>query len=364
MTKTPLLLAALAIAAPADAQQVVEIDHSSGRTIIDDQWRSMNSKLVIADWDNGRLYVKDREEPDGIMIFSLETGEHLHTVQTFRGNGPFELSDGWFSMALTGDGGLYVSGMSRILTYDSAYQPTDTWTPRAPPSHAVCDLGGKPAVPLRGGVLRHEREAIGPNAVNDSILGMVRSEEEAFPLAVQVMTARMICTDDMAIVVPSYRRLPESELSTNESRDSVFVYHLDGTANRIAIPSDYTGDRCVQKVRIGTQETERPCPPWTANLQPSFDDLGNLVLSSSDKRIAGAIIDMDTGCYTIVRKDEERDLHIRMVAVRGDSVLVFHNDRGVHNGEPTVYANNAIKASVHPVRRVSGNPCPGMLSGR
>ena len=44
----------------------------------------MNSKPVIAGWDNGRLYVKDREEPDGIMIFSLETGEHLHTVRTFR----------------------------------------------------------------------------------------------------------------------------------------------------------------------------------------------------------------------------------------------------------------------------------------
>ena len=34
-------------------------------------------------------------------------------------------------------------------------------------------------------------------------------------------------------------------------------------------------------------ETERPCPPWTANLQPSNDDLGNLVLSSYDKHTAG-----------------------------------------------------------------------------
>ncbi len=130
------------------------------------------------------------------------------------------------------------------------------------------------------------------------------------------------------------------------------------------VTADWDGDDdCVQKVQIGTMESERPCPKWTANLQPSFDDRGNLVLSSYDKRIAGPVVDIATGCHAIIRKDEERDMHLRVVAVRGDSVLVFHNDRGVHNGQPTVFANNAVKASVHPVRRISGEPCRGMLSG-
>ena len=363
MTRTSLLLAALAVAAPGTAQQVVEIDYSTGRTIIDDEWRAMASRPVTADWDAGRLYVKDREEPDGIMIFSLETGEHLHTIVIPRGDGPFELSDGWFSMALTDDGGMFVSGMKRILTYDSAHQPVSTWTPRAPASWAVCNLGGKPAVPLRNAVLRYESEAIGPEAVNDSLIGEVRSADEVFDIGMQVVSARMVCTDDMAIVVPSYRRFRENQLAVTTGQDSLLVYRIDGTAGHIPVPSGHIDDDCVQKVQIGSDRSERPCPPWTANLQPSFDDRGNLVLSSYDSRVAGAVVDIDTGCHAIIRKDEERDMHLRVVAVRGDSVLVFHNDRGVHNGAPTVFANSAVKASVHPVRRVSGTPCPGMLAG-
>ena len=365
MTGTPLLLASLAAPAPGAAQQVVEIDYTSGRTIIDDEWRAMRSRPVTADWESGKLYVKDPEEPDGIMIFSLETGEHLHTISIRKGDGPFELSDGWFSLALTDDGGLHVSGMKRIITYDSAYQAVSSWTPRAPASQAVCNLGGRPAVPLRHGVLRYENEAIGPGAVSDTLIHLVgmRSGEEVFDIGMQTVTARMVCTDDMAIVVPSYRRFRENELATHTGQDSLLVYRVDGTAGHIPLPAEYIDDDCVQKIRIGDMESERPCPPWTANLQPSFDGRGNLVLSSYDKRIAGAVIDIATGCHTIVRKDVERDMHLRMVAVRGDSVLVFHNDKGVHDGKPTVFANSAVKASVHPVRRVSGEPCPGMLSG-
>ena len=58
-------LIALAIAAPARAQHVVEIDYSTGRTIIDHEWRAMNSDDAMPDWDRGRLYVRDGEEPHG-----------------------------------------------------------------------------------------------------------------------------------------------------------------------------------------------------------------------------------------------------------------------------------------------------------
>ena len=363
MTRTSLLLTALAVPVSGAAQQVVEVDYSAGRTIIDDEWRSMHSRPVTVDWDAGRLYVKDGEEPDGIMIFSLETGEHIHTISIRRGHGPAELPDGWFSLALAGDGGLHVSGMKRVITFDAAYQPVDTWTPRAPASQAVCTLGGRPAVPLRNGVLRYEGGAIGSEAVDDSLIGVVRSEEEVFDIGMQVTTARMVCTDDMAIVVPSYRRFIENQLAVTTGQDSLLVYRLDGTAGHIPLPTEYVDDDCVQRIRIGPDRSERPCPPWTANLQPSFDGRGNLVLTSYDRRIAGAVIDIATGCHTIVRKDEERDKHLRMVAVRGDSVLIFHNDQGTHNGQPTVFANSAVKASVHPVRRISGEACPGMLSG-
>ena len=81
-----LVLSAL----PADAQQVLEIDFTNGRTIIDDEWRSMGSHLMAVDWSRSILYVDDDEEPEGIMAFSLETGDWLRTVPTPKGDGPFE----------------------------------------------------------------------------------------------------------------------------------------------------------------------------------------------------------------------------------------------------------------------------------
>ena len=176
------------------AQQIVEVDYSAGRTIIDDEWRAMRHTPVIADWDRGRLYVHDPQEPDGVMAFSLGTGEHVATIPAPRGDGPFEFSQGWRSMALADDGGLHVSGNRRVVTYDSNYQPITTWTPHAPPRWAVCDLGGKPAVPTRGGVLRYEAEAIGPSAVvGDSIMGIVRSEEEMITAGYQFSAPRLVC---------------------------------------------------------------------------------------------------------------------------------------------------------------------------
>ena len=340
----------------------------------------MDSDYVMPDWDRGRLYVKDREAPDGVMVFSLETGEHLTTVQVLKGEGPFEIADQWRGMALAGDGGLYIAGDRRVITYDSSFQPIGTWTPRAPPRWAVCELGGKPAVPIQGGVLRHELEAIGPSAVVDTILDSkvsVRSVEEAGARALvaglEMMSTRMICTDDMAIVVTTYRGFQgEGQVMSNEGPDSVFIYRLDGTMNRVAVPGDYVDADCVVSFRLGGQKMTRPCRPWNARLNPSFDGRGNLVLSGSHREIAGVIIDMDTGCYALVRKypgtrdeilDEDADMHIRMVGVRGDSALMFHNDRGTAaDGRPTYFSNSAVKVSLHPVRTVSDDPCAGMLA--
>ena len=58
---------------PATAQEVVEIDMELGRTIIDSEYRSLYSGRAVVDWDRGLLYGDDREEPEGIMVFSLAT---------------------------------------------------------------------------------------------------------------------------------------------------------------------------------------------------------------------------------------------------------------------------------------------------
>ena len=374
MIGAALLLAGMAIPATASAQQVVEIDYTAGRTIIDSEWRAMHSSPVMADWDSGRLYVRDAEEPDGIMVFSLETGEHLRTIQAPRGDGPFEFSQGWRSMALASDGGLHVSGGRRVITYDPSYQPTRSWTPRVPVAGAVCDIGGLPVVPTQRGALRYEDETIGPRAIADTLYhssDRFRSVEavasELQSMSLRAMFTRMICTNEMAIVVATYSTMhqlsPEFSRPVSSGADSIFTYHLDGSTERVIIPLGNVDEdeNCTETIGLSGRTFEMPCESWAARMQPSLDDSGNLVLSSLDHRIAGVIIGMDTGCHALVRKDEDEDKHIRMVAVRGDSVLVFHADRDVRSGRPTIFPNNSVKASVHPVRRVEGEPCAGML---
>lgn len=354
MGRSALLLTVLA-ASPAGAQQIVEVDYEAGRTILDSEWRSMRMAPVVVDWDRARFYVRDAEEPDGIMVFSLESGDHLHTIPTPRGDGPFEFSQGIRSMALTGDGGLHVAGLVRVVTYDANYEPVSTWTPQAHPRSGVCDLGDKPAVPVRGGVLRHESETLGRDAVTGDKLGIVRSEGELVAIGLQLSSSRLVCTEDRAFTVITYRDAMSETLTRSQVPDSIFVHHLDGGTDRLFLPDEYTEDWDCRKG--GTV-----CPPWSARLRPSFDGHRNLVLLGTDLRIGGAIVNPDTGCYALIRKDTEKfsDRHLIPVAVRGDSILVFGQDRN----SSTVFMGSAVKASVHPLRRVSGEPCPGMLSAR
>lgn len=154
----------------------------------------------------------------------------------------------------------------------------------------------------------------------------------------------MICTENRAFVV----------LSHEEGPDSVFMYHSSGEVDRVSVPTEFTED-------WGCKIDGKPCPPWSRSLQPSFDDRGNLVLFSADWRTAGTIINPETGCYAIVKKDVRNDLTRVPVRVRGDSVLVFAQDQG-ENGTPRLFMGSANKVSMHPLRTVSGEPCeaPGV----
>lgn len=345
MTARYLLLATLAVPAGGSAQQIVEIDYSVGRTIIDDEWRAINPAEVVTDWTRGLLYVQDKEEPDGVMVFSLETGEWVRTIPTPRGDGPFEFSQGTASMASARDGGLYISGLRRVITYDPDGVPVSTWTPRAAMRKAVCDLGGKPTVPVLNGVLRYETETIGSGA-SSGVAITAGSEEEGLAIARVILTSRIACTEDRAFVVMTY----------DEGPDSVHVYHANGEAGRIAVPTDFAYDD-EWKCEINGQ----PCPPWSRMLRPSLDDRGNLVLFGIDRRTAGAIINPETGCYAILRKDPLNDGARLPVRVRGDSAVVFQQDSRERNGRRQVFMGSTNKVSVHPLRRTSGEPCPGML---
>ena len=359
----PWVAGLVALLAPAlDAQQVLEIDFTTGRTIIDDEWRSMSGS-VAADWDRNILYVKDDEEPEGIMAFSLETGEWIRTIPTPRGDGPHEFSQGRDGIDIARGGGLYISGLLRVIEYDPQGRPIDSWRPVAPPTGEVCNFAGAPAVLTHGGLVRR-----GPNGTDEAI-GPVSARlhaetpADARAMTLGLLNAKIACSEDAAYVLMSKGYL----MADGEGVHSILVYHRNGEEGRLAVPAEGADGRtkCEEKVTAGGgRPRTRPCPHWSQSAKMSLDDLGNVVLFGMDSQTHGAIINPVTECYALVRSTTGP--RYRPVGIQADSVLVFRNatievtdqqGRTVNS----VLMDSATRASLHPLRRVSGEPCPGML---
>ena len=360
--QTWLSLGLVLLAGPvASAQQVVEIDLEAGRTIIDDEWRSMYTGLIAVDWDGDILYVEDDEEPEGIMAFSLETGGWIRTISTPEGDGPREFPQGAKGMDIAPGGGVYVSGYIRVIEYDPEGIPLDSWRPEPPSSGKVCDFGGAPAVPTYEGVVRRgpegTSEGIGPGQEED-LVNPVSRERLRRPGAQWTTRTRIVCSEDAAYVVMTY----------DEGPDSVFVYHRSGAVGRLPVPAEGAIEaECRMGETRGSSggvvQPARPCPHWSLRAQPSLDDLGNVVLFGSDSRTAGAIIDPETGCHALVRATGDR--RFAPARIYADSALVFRHavTMTTYQGRTVraIQANSTNGVSLHPIRRVSGEPCPGML---
>ena len=327
-------------------------------TVIDDEWRALGSYLVAVDWDRNILYAHDAEEPEGVMAFSLETGEWLRTISTPGGDGPHEFSQGRTDIDIAPDGGLYISGSVRVVEYDPQGMPIDSWRPEVPLTRSVCNFGGAPAVPTQGGVVRR-----GPDGTNEAV-GPVRARgrsidaetmDDINTIFVRLRNAKIACSHDVAYVSMSYPEGP----------DSLFTYNRSGEVGRLVVPVE-GARKCMQ----GEQRTsdgrlvqpERPCPHWSQGAQLSFDDLGNVVLLGLDTSIHGAIINPETGCYALVRTTTGNP-HTP-VSVHADSVLVFHRPFEItsRGGQTFIHVDDSANGVfLHPLRRVSGEPCPGML---
>ena len=350
----------LTFAASAHAQQVIEIDYDAGRTIIDDEWRSMGSLVLAVDEARAILYMNDAEEPHGVMAFSMETGEWVRTIATPEGDGPHEFSQGRTGMTIAPGGGLYVAGLVRVVEFSSLGEPLATWRPVVPTSKHVCALGGQPAVPTQNGVVRRSDdiadERIG-SRVTDGHAIIAATVDEARTAGDLLWSSRIACTADRAFVVMSYDVGP----------DTVFAYSRRGEEAGVPVPTVFTdrGAGCVKRTRsmYGAVIREEPCPGWNEDLYPSLDRLDNLVLASRDHRTPGAVIDPRTGCHTVLRAPRA-DAAYRFARIYCDSALVFtHDGRRETRGERTVLVVDpgATKVTLHPLRRISGDPCIGML---
>ena len=366
---TVLVIAGLVAAPSAEAQQVLEIDTAAGRVIIDDEWRAIRTiEGTHLDRTRAILYATDDEEPHAVMAFPLEAGEWLRTIPTPQSDGPYELSQGMADLTVGRAGTLYVAGYVRVLEFDPLGNAVSNWRP-APATgvSGVCELDGQPAVVMRSGVTRR-----GANGTDERfgapIVDRRATTTEETPLGHERnmwgSSPRIACADYRAYVV-----------TTNAGiSDSVFVYHRNGDMERLAVPTEFTdrGDDCTVKMRLGSLGVaDASCTNWARDRTPTIDGHGNLVLLGRDQEIPGTIVAPDSGCYAVLRKPEP-SLHHDALHIYQDSALVFHYATYQAELPPGVdlpagtqvgrtISTTANRVSIHPLRRISGEPCPGML---
>ena len=182
-----------------------------------------------------------------------------------------------------------------------------------------------------------------------NVLGVTGRVSDITAIALRyTLHTHIACSDETAYVITAFEQGPAR----------VDVYHLDNTADSMAVPPETArGTVCTN------QETGEPCPHWSRRVRASTDEHGNLVLLSSDPITHGAIINPETGCYALIRADSA--LRLQPVAVRRDSVVTLHTEvkQTVIDGQTatTTDPNSAIGVSINPIRRVSGEPCDGVL---
>ena len=366
---TVLLIAGVVAAPAAGAQQILEIDTAVGRVILDDEWRAIRTiGDMPLDRTRALLYANDDEEPEGVMVFSIETGEWIRTIPTPTGGGPRELERGMSGMTLGRDGRLYVSGFVRVLEFDPLGQYVSNWRPGVDVVWDVCEFHGQPAIVSGTGVIRRAPDGMDETLGRDIVdrrAASIRDTPMGRGRVISGSPPRIACTDDAAYVVTS----------SAEGPDSVLVYHRNGEMTRLAVPTEFTdrGDDCKVKVDMGHAALlEMSCSNWARELEPILDGQGNLVLLGRDQEVPGAIVDPETGCYAVVRKPAPSRVYDAQ-HIYQDSALVFRYS--VYETElppgfevpagatarSVSISTAADRISLHPLRRISGEPCPGML---
>ena len=354
-TLTALSLPVLS-AGCADTGHILEIDYDAGRLVIDDEWRSIRWESSI-DHERGIVYVRDDEEPEGIMAFSLETGEWIRTYMVSTGEGPQELPGGIHGLSAASDGRLYVAGAQKVIEFGPQGQYLSTWIPRVPPRDgAVCELGGQPAVPALGGVVRRgddgEDEAIGPVVTGD--YDPDTWAQDGAIVEWQLWKSKIACTPHAAFVVAEYGTdLVPSEY--DEESDSVTVYYrASNRKGRLLIP---------EALAVGQAETVGP--------EAVTDGRGNLVLVGVASvrlvglwggfKVTGAVVDPASGCHAVIRNPKSNLFERKLMGIYRDSAVVA-NEHYEDDGRGTVrFFNYAHQVGLYPLRRISGKPCAGML---
>lgn len=355
MRASPLIVAAVtaSLATPLAAQQVLEADPDAGRTVIGGPFRaiSLSPPTVGISHDEKTVYLLDDEEPEGMMVFSLATGERIRTVSIRRGEGPGELR-AITSITPSADGGVYVSSFVRVVEFDSRGRLESSWSVRDVTGRNVCELDGEPAgISEEGRLVRRGAGGV-DEVVGDWSLGPLYASRAGEN--VQEIHERNAPAYYRTVLACTKGRAYVSTLPEGGDPGSFSVLLPEGPAGPSEFPNlELPGEFVDERGRH-------------VGFLTSLDGQGNIVLAAddSDRRIWGAVIDPDTGCHAVLRQPERSDYGV-FRGIYADSAVVLHRDR-----EEDLYGDGrrvvtlrgtAARVSLMPLRHVSGDPCPGMF---
>lgn len=335
----------------ASAQNQVEIDHSSGRVVIQDEWRGFGHQYTV-DHERSVLYTVDAEEPFSVTTLSLEDGMVRVGVFGKEGEGPGEFR-GIEDLAVSPEG-LFVSdhALHRVSHWDADGNFQWTWFPPALRSNYtsanylrhLCVLEGQPAVPKPEGVRWRTKDGgdtllvgTGDAAVNlleVAFLDPSASENSIISTMQELASSKIACIGSTAYV---------------QKRNRLFGYTTDGGSFEVPIPA--TLAEVAQKGQDGLREGTSI--DWYTDM--SHDGAGNLVLTKWPRRVAGAIIDPETGCYTVVLDNKSVRVTRDFLAVHRDSALVSyrHQDERIVDGKRVqVSMPTSYMVALRPLRQV------------
>ena len=299
-----------AAGAPTVAQQILEVDTNAGRQVAGGEEYSFDHAVV--DYDRRLVLASEAGDPLAVTAYSLDDDSVRHVLGGGRGDGPGELM--YLAAIAVGPEGVFAAGRHRVLYWSWSGVLRHQWTPTAPNTRRLCALDGRPAVALQEGVALRgddgETVAIGGEARTSLNLGAFRSLSEVSESAVDAVvdryyTVQLACADSLAYVLTGMVH-------------SLVKYQQGAEPRTIAMPPEL-----VEAARWRMEVDEWKNTGYSS-LFLAAD--GRLVVTTNNTRVAGALLDRATGCWTLL-KENPLTSFVRYVGMFGDSVVTAERSR-------------------------------------
>ena len=327
-------LLAGAMSLPLSAQERLEMDVATGRTIIDGFEYDFNG-IAVVDHERRIVYVVDAVEPLGVMALSIEDGSQIAIYGGSRGDGPGELRS-LRSVSLSPEGVLVSGGglinhWGREGNFIGAWRPDQSLAARV---QGQCMVNGQLVVPSMEGAIRRKPDGFW------ELLG----RRPGGNVDARIFGATNVaCIGDIAYVLD----------------EQLAGYSPDGGVTRLALPEEVEEASRIWRENLGGGAVGYP---YHAVFGDGAGQLVVVVPRYAPSEVFGATIDPATGCYAIIVSPNPvvRRTHA-LIGMYRDSAVVAESEveEQVINGERTrVFYPGGRRIALRPLRPAGGTPCP------